>query len=414
MKLDRPNHVAEAARLRVSSANCSELWRARLLGRSQSRSRSRQASGPPPIAPLCALAPLRLCAILCSALAAATQAETIVRYDTFLVFKAKPGETVPLRVESVPKAKFTYGDVPRVVVIDSKSRPAIEADLGLGQTRVFQYQPATDGLHALCLFSKNNVARAAIEGRPWAFVARAEAPLNVSRQCDPLHFAPPAGLKQFRIFVHAWSVGEAARVVVTDPDGNTALDTEGDYNKATALPVKPAKPTDGRPWRIDVLAPKTQGWGLDDVKLWLGPELQPLLCLEPEWLAEFEGLTGQPPEHISQRIIVSDAALRLPKNASKTIRFTLAAVPSAKVTALRVLATDIDYRHEAPASLNGVEFFLPVNGDGITSEVTVRVAPGTLKLGENTLVLRQDPSGGSGVYSVRQVELLFGDKINCD
>ena len=337
---------------------------------------------------------------------------TRLRYDSFLVFKASQGETVQAVVHSLPKAKFVYQDEARVIVLDSASRWIEDTRVALGQRRAISYRAGTTGLHALCVQSGNNVVHAWVEARPWAVVARQEAPLHISGACDAWHFAPPAGLDEFSVFIHASVKGEAAIVKITDPDGNVALEQEGDFDAATALKISVLGGADGRAWRIDVLDPGKPGFALDDVTVWLGRELQPLLCLKPEWLDAFDGIMGYPPEKISHRVLISDESLSLRKDTPRTVRFQLDHIPSSRLVALRARATDVDYGREAPLTLNGVKLFLPVTGDGVTADVTVEVPRTALKAGENVVHLAQDPVGGSGVYSIKRLELLFGEAIN--
>ena len=340
------------------------------------------------------------------------QTATRLRYDSFLVFKAKQGETVRAVVHSLPKAEFVYKDEARVIVLDSTSRRIEDMQIALGQRRVISYRAGTTGLHVLCVQSGNNVVHAWVEGRPWTVVARQEAPLHISGACDAWHFAPPAGLNELSVFVHARVKGEAAIVKITDPDGNVALEREGDFDAATALKIGVPSGTDGRAWRIDVLDPGKPSFALDDVTVWLGRELQPLLCLKPEWLEAFRGIMGYPPEKISRRVLVSDESLSLRKDTPRTVRFRLDKIPSSRLVALRARATDVDYGREAPLKLNGEKLFLPVTGDGVTADVTVEVPRTALRTGENVIHLAQDPVGGSGVYSVKHLELLFGEAIN--
>jgi len=353
-------------------------------------------------------------AVICivAAVCVNARAETLLRYESFLIFKADVGEVATIVVESVPKGKFVYSDEPRVTILDPASCPVEDTPFPLGQKRTFQYRAETAGLHAVCIASGKNLARARVEGRPWAIVTREEAPLYVSGASDAWYFVPPEGLSKFNIFVHAAVTGEAAIVKITDPDGQVVLTKEDDFDRAARLTLKATAQTQGRPWRLDILNPGKPRFALDDVTLWLGPNLQPLLCLKPEWLETFKGVTSKPPEKISHRVLVSEQSLRLTKSTPQTVRFNLADIPEAKIVALRVRATDIDYRTESPAVINGAKYFLPVTGDGITADVTLELRRDTLRVGGNVIDLAQDPTGGSGVYSIRRMELLFGEAIN--
>ena len=351
-------------------------------------------------------------AVLLSLVCSASDAAIPLRYDSFLVFRAKQGESVDMAVQSVAKSGFAYTDEARAVVLDPSNRRAAEVRVPLGSRRAISYQATTTGLHALCIQAGQNLARASVAGRPWAWVARREAPVHVSGTPVSLYFAPPEGLATFDLFVHARVKGEAAAVHVADPDGRTVLEREDDFDTVTRLRIKCPKPTTGRAWRIDIHDPGKPDFALDDVSIWLGRGLQPLVCPKPEWLGAFKGVTGAPPEKIGRRVFVHEGVLRLTRAAPCEVRFQLPTVAKAKLVAIRMRATDVDYRIEAPVVLNGVRFFLPTTGDGITADVTVKLAPRALKVGENVIQLTQDPSGGSRTYSVARIELLFGEAIN--
>jgi hypothetical protein len=355
--------------------------------------------------------------ILLLSMAAATLptgAATRLRYGSYLVCHAKAGERIALRVRSLTKAQFTYKDAPRIRVIDPDSRPVATMSMQLGETLESSVTAEKTGLHAVCIQSGSNLVEAEIIDRPWALVARHEAPLNISGMSDAWYFAPPADCPTATVFVHAPVKGEAAIVEIRNPAGELAVREESDFDQATALETENAKPESWGAWRLDIRDPAREDFALDDVKVWLDPGLQPLLCPRAEWLATFKGVTGEPPEKITARVVIHAETLALRKGASEEIAFDLTTLPQTRLTALRARATDVDYGKEAPCRLNAARFFLPVTGDGVTTDVTVKVAPGVLRVGRNVLRLKQDPSGGSGVYSVHRVELLFGDAINVE
>ena len=340
--------------------------------------------------------------------------DPLLRYDCFAVFRAADGEAVTATVRSVAKAKYVHTDRPAVVVLDPESREVLRDELDLGSTGSVRFRAATAGLHAVCVHSGSNLAQVSVEGRPWALVARREAPVHISGSPATFFFTPAAAVASFSIWVHEKVKGEAATVRITDPAGRVAAEEESDFDAVTAVRVERAEAADPQPWRLDVLDPGKPGFALDDVTVWLGPELQPLLSLRPDWLDAFAGVDRGAPEVISHRTPVNAGAVRVTGDGPKTLSFRLTAVPQTKVVALRARAPDIDYLREATATMNGTPLRLPVTGDGMTATVTVKLESGLLVAGENVLVLTQDPSGGSKVYSVEQIELLFGDAINVE
>lgn len=354
------------------------------------------------------------CALAWSARAATDVSATKLRHDSYLVFRATAGESVSIVVESVAKAQYTYRDAPRVIVLDPASRRVLDTGLRLGETRSIRYEPRSSGLHAVCIQAGQNLVNAHVAGRPWAIVARTEAPVHICGQPGSWYFTPPAGVDTVVVFVHAPVKGEAAGIRLVDGAGKVVDSREEDFDAVTCIKAAIGEGVAVKPWRLDILDPGRTAFGLDDVSVWLGSEMQPLLCLDPTWLQAFAGVMGEAPEQIARTVTVADTLLRLTASSPQTLCFDLPAIPASRLVALRVKATDIDYRREASVSLNGAELFLPVTGDGLTAEVTVKLAREWLKVGENTLELSQDACGGSRVYTVSRIELLFGDAVNFD
>lgn len=341
-------------------------------------------------------------------------ADTVLRHDCFAVAAAKADDDLLFRISSVRKAQYIYTDAPRTVVLGPDSRILLERASELGSSVEASVSAQQDGIYGLCLELGQNTATLAVPNHPWALVARKEAPLHICGSVDPLYFRPPAGIESCSIFVHASVKGEAALIQITDPEGTVVLSREDDFDQTVALEVAVPEGMSEKVWTLEVLRPRKDGWVLDDVTLWFGRRLQPLLALQPEHLEAFAGVGARAPEQIRNRMTLREGRLRLGRDERKMVTFELIEAPTDAKIALRMLATDVDYRHESPVLVNGTEFLLPVTGDGLTAEVTVIVPSDTLRNGENTLEFRQDGSGGSGTYSVSRVELLSGTVIHAE
>ncbi|MBT3379588.1 MAG: hypothetical protein HN742_22345 [Lentisphaerae bacterium] len=340
--------------------------------------------------------------------------ETVLRHDCFAVAKAVPGSTLLFQISSSRKAKYVYMDAPRAIVLGVDSGALLEQAFELGATADLSVSVKQAGIHGLCLELGQNTATLAVPRHPWALVARKQAPLHICGRVDPLYFRPPVAGKSFRIFVHAPVAGEAALVRITDPEGEVVVFRENDFDKAVGLEFAVAEGTAGRDWRLEILAPEKGGWALDDVTIWLGQRLQPLLAVQAAHLSAFAGVGARAPEKIRTRVPIGEGIIRLGRGDRKTVAFELDGRPDDPAIALRMLATDVDYRNESPVFVNGHRFFLPVTGDGLTGEVTLRLPPDVLREGHNLLEFRQDPSGGSGACSVARIELLFGTAIHAE
>jgi len=341
-------------------------------------------------------------------------AETVLRHTCFAVAAAKADDEVLFRVSSLRKAQYTYTDAPRAVVLGPDSGILLERAFELGTVAAPAVRAEQAGIYGLCLELGQNTATLAVPSNPWALVARKEAPLHICGKVDPLYFRPPADTDSFSIFVHASVKGEAALVQITDPEGKVVLTREDDFDQAVALDLPVPKGMSEKAWKLEVLKPAKAGWALDDVTLWLGRRLQPLLALQPEHLEAFAGVGARAPEKIRARMAIEEGIVRLGRNERRTVVFELDETPTDAKIALRMLATDVDYRHESPVLVNGTEFLLPVTGDGLTAEVTVLVPCDTLRKGRNVLEFRQDGSGGSGACSVSHIELLLGTVIHTE
>jgi len=340
--------------------------------------------------------------------------ETVLRHSCFAVAHAEPDAELLFRVTSLRKAQYTYTDAPRAVVLGPDSQRLLERAFELGSTADLSVGVTQAGIHGLCLELGQNTATLAIPSHPWALVARKEAPLHICGEVDPLYFRPPAEIDSFSIFVHAPVAGEAALIRITDPEGKTVLSREDDFDKAVALELRVPEGMNEKVWKLEILRPAKDGWVLDDVTLWLGRRLQPLFALNPEHLEAFAGVGPRAPERISARMIIEAGVVRLGPNERKKVAFELKGPLRDAKIALRMLATDVDYRRESPMLVNGTEFLLPVTGDGLTEEVTVMLPPGALRKGRNVLEFCQDASGGSRAYSVAGIELLLGTVIHTE
>lgn len=341
-------------------------------------------------------------------------ADTVLRHSCFAVAHAEPDTELLFRVTSLRKAQYTYTDAPRVVVLGPDSRRRLERAFELGSKVELSVNVQQAGIHGLCLELGRNTATLAVPSQPWALVARKETPLHICGAAEPLYFRPPAEIDSFSIFVHAPVAGEAALIRITDPEGKIVLSREDDFNQAVALELPVPKGMNEKVWQLEILRPAKGGWVLDDVTLWLGRRLQPLLALKTEHLGAFAGVGARAPERISNRMTIEKGVVRLGRNGRKKVAFELNEPLTEAKIALRMLATDVDYRRESPMLVNGAEFLLPVTGDGLTAEVTVLLPPDALRKGRNVLEFCQDASGGSGAYSVAHIELLLGTVINTE
>lgn len=120
---------------------------------------------------------------------------------------------------------------------------------------------------------------------PHGYLSRRDSPLTTVRAWGPLYFYVPGGTRYFNIWIRASVTGEGLRYTIRDPNGDVALEEEGDFDDLTKVQILLAKGKgfDARPWSIEISRPTTAGLYLDDVTVGLGRHLPPYLALKPEW-----------------------------------------------------------------------------------------------------------------------------------
>lgn len=341
----------------------------------------------------------------------AQQEPTLLRHENFIVFSADAGDTVPIEVEQVLKAGWTYDDDLTVQVIGPDSERALVRTVPPGTARTVDFAAEQSGTHAVRLSSGWNTTIARIPDRPWALVAWRDVPVNICGAMAPQHFKVLEGIKTFTISIEASVTGEGAAVRIYGPDGDLALERVGDFDTAEDLTVEVPDGADGRVWSLVVSDPEQEGIGLDDVRLYLGQPLPPFLCEDPEHLATFTAAERYQPDIIDARVEVCEG-LRLGAGESGTIRWEMQAPPEGKTCALRVTANDVDYVRELTFTLNGSEpMKVPMTGNSTSRTFTLIIEREMLRAGENTITFTQDPGGGSNVVLVESLEVVIGDRI---
>lgn len=357
---------------------------------------------------IAALAMVALVAPLCTA---QELPETLLRHDNFLVFDGTAGRSITIEIESIRKSGFVYGDDVTVEVIDPSSERTLREIVPLGETASIEYEVARDGTHAVRVGSGWNVVRAGITGAPWALVAWANVPVNISGAMSPLYFKVPDGVGKFTFALSASVTGEGAEVTILDPGGEVVLSEAADYDSLTSIEVQVPQGADGGVWELRITDPDVEGLNLDDVQFYLAGRIPPFLSPDPEYVEVFAAAERYQPDIIDTTVEVS-GRLSLDAGATATVTWQMDALPEGKVYALRITGNDVDYPKELMASINGAEpFAVPMTGNSNTETFTLHIPREMLRVGENTMRLTQDPSGGSNVVAVDDIAILIGERI---
>ena len=204
----------------------------------------------------------------------------VVRYTTWMIVPP-----TQVAVESRPYGMahddYTYRDQPSfgLLSLDGETLDTIDGRLGETTTLTVPGEPPA----LLRLSPGNNYSVPRPEGDDYWYVATPDAPLNVVGGFQRLHFWLPPGLSAGTVLCHAFSVGEAGRLVVSDLEGTVLGSLESDFNEPEALLFRlPGPAPGGALLQLALLAPETPDWTIDDAKVWLGPEIPGLLAATRE------------------------------------------------------------------------------------------------------------------------------------
>jgi len=337
--------------------------------------------------------------------------ETLLRHDNFLVFDGRTGETIAIEIESIAKAGYRYADDVVVEVIDPSSERALRELVPLGERASIEYEVGMDGTHAVRVGAGWNVLRAGITGAPWALVAWKSVPVNICGAMSPLHFKVLEGVEEFTLTLSASVTGEGAEVTILGPDGQVVFNEADDYDSPRSIDVAVPAGADDAVWELRITDPDVEGLNLDDVRLHLAGRVPPFLSPNPEDVEVFAAGELYQPDVIDAAVPVGDR-VNLGAGETATLTWRMNALPEGKVYALRIAGTDVDYPKELMVGINGGEpFAVPVTGNAVTETFTLHIPREMLRVGENTMVLTQDPGGGSNTVAAGEMQILIGDRI---
>ncbi len=231
---------------------------------------------------------LMMICLMGAAAAASAQEPPIVRYTTWMMV---PPTTI--EIESRPYGSihddFTYRDQPTwtVLNLDGEVVQRVDGKLGVSTTvNVTGGQPAL-----LRLTPGSNYAVPQPASESYWYIATSEAPMNVVGGFEALYFYLPPGLSGGSILAHAFSVGEAGRLVVSALDGREIASYESDFNEPEAMAFSlPETNSDGAVLKLALVKPQNPDWSVDDAAVWLGPEIPGLLAPTPEAALEVRSI----------------------------------------------------------------------------------------------------------------------------
>lgn len=180
-----------------------------------------------------------------------------------------------------------YSDLLEFTLIGPDSSVLATGEVALGANVKLTIPPTPEGLHAVELNSGWNACRIDPRTTVAAFVAREALPLHTARAVPRLFFYVPGGLGRFSIWLAAETPREGARIQICGPDRQIVVEEEGDYDQPHAIRVAVPPGAAGAVWSLALLAPRTPGLYLDDVRLWLDSGLPPYLTTRDDWALLF-------------------------------------------------------------------------------------------------------------------------------
>ena len=185
----------------------------------------------------------------------------------------------------------------------------------------------------------------------------------------------------------------------------------GDFDNLQTVQVDVPAGADGAVWELRLTDPDDEGLNLDDVQLYLSGRVPPFLSPSAEDVEVFAAGELYQPDAIDATVPIP-GRVNLGAGETGTGTWQMDALPEGKVYALRIAGTDVDYPKELMVSINGSEAIaVPVGGNAVTETFTLHIPREMLRVGENTMVLTQDASGGSNTVVASEMAILIGDRI---
>jgi len=185
----------------------------------------------------------------------------------------------------------------------------------------------------------------------------------------------------------------------------------GDFDALQTVQVDVPAGADGAVWELRLTDPDDEGLHLDDVQLYLSGRVPPFLSANADDTEVFAASEMYQPDAIDATVPIP-GRVNLGAGETGTGTWQMDALPEGKVYALRIAGTDVDYPKELMVSINGSEAIaVPVGGNAVTETFTLHIPREMLRVGGNTMVLTQDPSGGSNTVVANDMAILIGDRI---
>ncbi|NOZ19719.1 MAG: hypothetical protein GXP25_01385 [Planctomycetes bacterium] len=209
-----------------------------------------------------------------------------LRRTNYVAVLGTAGKPLNISLRSVQRAP-QYGDELTYILFGPENNQIAAGDLVLDTDKTIVNAPKKDGLCVLEIETGPNICYVDAGETPLAYIASHRSPLHTIRAIEKLYFYVPENCREFHLNVRADVPREAARIQILSPEGNVFKEKEDDFDKAKAIRVKVPDAWRGRAWAVAVLKPMAADLVLDDVVMWLDPQIPPYLSKREEWALAF-------------------------------------------------------------------------------------------------------------------------------
>ncbi len=180
---------------------------------------------------------------------------------------------------------FGYPNALAVEVTDPIGNTRLSASALSGSAITAEIPGAPADLYLVsCNMGTNGVVFSS--GSPWAVYAAGRIGVGSNGPVPEMFLYVPEETEAFTFSVQAISPNEGGRVVLSDPAGAEAVVFDGDLDQLEEREVTVPEASRGAVWSITWADPQTPGPHLEDINVFVGGPITPLLWIDRDWAAE--------------------------------------------------------------------------------------------------------------------------------
>ncbi|MCD6361166.1 MAG: hypothetical protein J7M38_09895 [Armatimonadetes bacterium] len=234
--------------------------------------------------------PLVLIAVVVGVACAETDPPLVVRHAHYFVIAGDADEAPTISAQS--RSYYTYADDLKLRVTDDQSQVRLQRTVALGGS-MEQRIPGDPAPLYLVMADPGMNGVIFDCDRPWGVVAAGGYGLGSNGKAPPLHLYVPPECEKFTVEVRANSPREGLRLVVSDPEGAEALVIDGEADELVREEIVVPAAGRGKVWTFTLSDPQTVEARLDDIQLWVGGYVAPLLWPDASWAEAYGPMIWQ-------------------------------------------------------------------------------------------------------------------------